>query len=459
MTGFNRTNHPTTDRRSTSWTCAFLWLLALLQLALVPVLNGRDVELAPLFQVDGLGLLFGTAWTLTLAVISIPVARQSKRRKVDLLLVLIGVGLVVYAYAQNILVLFAGWALVGAGIVIILEETEDFTNNGRAMRSWLDPAGALAIVAILTGLRAFTPPAGGVAEPWLPLAVGAATLAVLFTAARGFVKGRQFEGQEEGQRPNAPLVALYALAAPCLLAKMLVAAPWHLVGSWLLVLVGMLVVLGSAYLAYASQQRDSTQSFASTLAGVSIVGFGIAANSPLAAVGATWVMLMGLPYIVVRGWRWAEVVTLLGMVPGLWMVSQAALDAGYEVVAALLLPAYVLVAALTIANTLETARDWRLTGIVAVALSLLAIALPQVVVETMLRPAVRTMAGGVGALTTLGVDWGVGMLVRTLQGTAQAALPATGVALAVFLAAVVLYWLKQLAGRATRQADGDAQAE
>lgn len=62
-------------------------------------------------------------------------------------------------------------------------------------------------------------------------------------------------------------------------------------------------------------------------------------------------------------------------------------------------------------------------------------------------------------MTTLGIDWGVGMLVRTAQGTVTAALPDTGLALAVFLAAVVLYWLKQAAGRATRQADGDAEAE
>jgi hypothetical protein len=51
------------------------------------------------------------------------------------------------------------------------------------------------------------------------------------------------------------------------------------------------------------------------------------------------------------------------------------------------------------------------------------------------------------------------MLVRTPQGIVQAALPATGVALAVFLAAVALYWLKQLAARVTHQPGRDAQAE
>jgi hypothetical protein len=192
---------------------------------------------------------------------------------------------------------------------------------------------------------------------------------------------------------------------------------------------------------------------------MTLVGFGTAANSPLGAAGATWVMLMGLPWVVARGWRWAEAVTLVAVVPGLWMLSQAALDTGYEVVAALLLPAYVLLAALTFFRRYESSPGWRWPVRLAVVLSLLSIALPQVVVETLLRPAVRTMAGGVGALTTVGIDWGVGMLVRTAQGTVPAALPTTGLGLAVFLAAVVLYWLKQLAGRATRQAKEDAQAE
>jgi hypothetical protein len=69
------------------------------------------------------------------------------------------------------------------------------------------------------------------------------------------------------------------------------------------------------------------------------------------------------------------------------------------------------------------------------------------------------MAGGVGALTGVAVDWGVGMLMRTSQGTTPAALPSTGIALAVFLASVALYWLKQLAGRVTRPTGGDAQPE
>ncbi|MDQ3706986.1 MAG: hypothetical protein M3437_17540, partial [Chloroflexota bacterium] len=284
-------------------------------------------------------------------------------------------------------------------------------------------------------------------------------VAVAFTISGGFPDSGERARNEVEQGANARLTALYALAAPYILAKMLVGAPWHPVGAWLLVLVGMLALLIGLYQAYISQERQGHRPVSYALVGISMAGFGIAANSPLGAAGATWVMLVALPHIVVRGRRWAELAALVAVVPGLWMVSQAALDAGYGVVAALLLPTYVLVAAFTISNTPETAPARRLTGIVAVALSSLALALPQVVVETMLRPAVRTMAGGVGALTTLGIDWGVGMLARAAQGTVQAALPATGVALAVFLAAVVLYWLKQLAGRATRQADGDAQAE
>ncbi|MEO6457388.1 MAG: hypothetical protein ABIO92_03805, partial [Chloroflexia bacterium] len=77
---------------------------------------------------------------------------------------------------------------------------------------------------------------------------------------------------------------------------------------------------------------------------------------------------------------------------------------------------------------------------------------PQLPIEFAVRPAVLSMAGGVGALSTLEVDWGVGMMVRPTQASLSAGLPATGMMLALFLAFVTLYWLRRLARRFSRQA-------
>ncbi|HET6262224.1 MAG TPA: hypothetical protein VFG99_08290, partial [Chloroflexia bacterium] len=213
------------------------------------------------------------------------------------------------------------------------------------------------------------------------------------------------------------------------------------------------------YTAYTSQGRQRTKAFTYALVGTSLSGFGIAANSPLAGAGAVWAMLAGLLWVAGRGWRRAEVAAVLAALPGLWMVSQAALDTGYGVVAALLLPSYVLLAALITSHAPRWYLAWRWWGLVPVAMAVIATAVPQLILEALVRPAVRTLAGGVGALTGLTVDWGLGMLVRTPQGTTPAALPATGIALAVFLAAVALYWLKELARRVIRQPGQDVQAE
>lgn len=461
MSRSDRTNRPSTGRRNALWPPAFLLLLALLQLALVPPLSG-DIELAPLFRADSLGILFGTAWTLALAAISFPLAEQSEGLRIDLFLGLIGVGLLVCAYAQNMVVLAAGWALAGVGIWAIRNVLGAPAETDRPLLAALAPAMVIAILAAATGFPEFAPPAGGMAGPWEHVAVMAGGLVAASSIGWRLQYGPEGALAETGQAAGATLAALYALAAPYTLAKMLVAAPWHPIGAWLLVLLGMVAVLIGVYVAYVSQRQQRNKAVAGVLVGTSMVGFGIAANSPLAATGATWVMLLGLFWTVAGGWRWAEVVALMAVLPGVWMVSQAALDTGYGVVAALLLPAYILLAGLVslrghTAQGALTRLRW--IGATSVAFTLAAVAMPQLVVETMLRPAVRTMAGGVGALTSLEADWGVGILVRTVQGTVPAALPATGIALAVFLAAVVLYWLKQLARFAARRVDGETQAE
>jgi hypothetical protein len=90
---------------------------------------------------------------------------------------------------------------------------------------------------------------------------------------------------------------------------------------------------------------------------------------------------------------------------------------------------------------------------IVVAVSALLVGVyPQAIVEWMLRPAVAAMAGGVGTPASLVSDWGVGLAVRSPQETLLAALPATGMALAVFLAWVIVYWVKWLAGKVMRDA-------
>ncbi|HKP51399.1 MAG TPA: hypothetical protein VJ183_01975, partial [Chloroflexia bacterium] len=84
---------------------------------------------------------------------------------------------------------------------------------------------------------------------------------------------------------------------------------------------------------------------------------------------------------------------------------------------------------------------------------------PQALAELVLKPAVGAMAGGVGALSTLTTDWGVGLSVVSGQGATLAALPATGIALTVFLAWVALYWLKQISVRFVPKKSPGTEAE
>jgi hypothetical protein len=67
-----------------------------------------------------------------------------------------------------------------------------------------------------------------------------------------------------------------------------------------------------------------------------------------------------------------------------------------------------------------------------------------VVVEWFARPAVGAMAGGVGTTSNLVSRLGLGLVSIRPDESLSAALPATGIALAVFLAWVALYWLRGL---------------
>jgi hypothetical protein len=130
-----------------------------------------------------------------------------------------------------------------------------------------------------------------------------------------------------------------------------------------------------------------------------------------------------------------------------WLLSQGALVARYRLVAALLLPA-VLFVSYYVRGESDAPPSKGPVRFVALLLAcplVLVVIYPQAAIEWVLRPAVGAMAGGVGVPSTLVTNWGLGLLVRSPQEVVLAAFPATGIALAVFLAWTVLYWLRGLA--------------
>ena len=196
------------------------------------------------------------------------------------------------------------------------------------------------------------------------------------------------------------------------------------------------------------------------LAAMALIGLGLAPASPMAAMGA--ILLVGLgaflplvslldgnePYL-----RWARAATVAASVPGVWLVVQGAVEARYIVTAVVILPALML-AAYVGANGLRGGAGVSKAVLFAALLALAAIAAyPQAAVEWFARPAVGAMAGGVGASSRLVSEWGLGLVSTGHDESLTAALPATGVALAAFLAWVALYWLRGLLTAITNRAE------
>jgi hypothetical protein len=268
-----------------------------------------------------------------------------------------------------------------------------------------------------------------------------------------------------------------------LLAKMLVAAPWDRLGVWALALLGTTALLGSLLMPLARVGGFYAIVPSSVCSAAVVIGFALSPGSPLAASGAIALMLSSLIWVAsLPTWyaildtryamhtRRARCAMLLGAVPGVWLLSQGALELRYGVIVALILPVIALLVTWVALRgeaidslaeggsrvlglrPIEAPTDISATyserfpiySFSGVALLTLAAVYPQALVEFVLRPSVAAMAGGVGALSTLKSDWGLGLQVVSPQGLIQAALPATGVALAVFLSWVALYWLKSL---------------
>lgn len=443
-------------------------LLAFLQLALLPsVAGGQSLLLYKLLALDSLSLTLGVAWTLALGLIFVAGIARNGPAAPALETIFVGAGLLLVAYSGSGVTLIVGLAVAGVGAWKALRRSR---NRGEAsfLRNLLIATALLVAAVAFSGVRAFVPPTGGVTEPWNPLVSIAAVVAAMLVARCWPFYYSRGQGSSAGGESRSPILALLCLAAPAVLAKMLVAAPVQPVGTWATVLLGMLALLGGAYAICA--EGGGARHAAPALTGIAITGFGLAPASPAAAAGSIWVMLTGLLLVVagamgvgsttMRGGR--AFIPVAGL-PGVWLISQGALDTGYGVVAALLLPAYALVMLLSPRRTEGTTgttsgRASAAVLVVAIATAAIVAAYPQALAEWILRPVVGSMAGGVGALQAGASPWEVGLLMRSAQETILAALPATGVAVGVFLAWVALSWLKQVLALLTRRTP-DGQSE
>jgi hypothetical protein len=405
------------------------------------VAGGRGFDLLPvygggLYRVDALAVVLGVVWALAVGL-------GWPRRAGPLPALLVVVGLLHVAYAREPMLLYLGWELAGLGLVVA---------GGVAARSVVVPllaSGVPLLVAWLLGLvPALSPPPGGDPRSW-PAAVAVALgLVVLMRSGVPMLGG--------WLRPlsaRAPFpAALYVMAGPAVLARSLVPAPWDAPGSWALALLGAAGVV-AALLALVWGGRGLPAA-ASVLASGAVMGLGLASGSSVAAVGAVLLLVVGPVWLCAQplgGRAWGALL-LAGTAPAAWALGQGAAAVGYTVVLVIAVGGLVLLALLLAAGN----EDRQLTGAATVAGVLLVFAAlyPQVAVEWIARPAVGSMAGGVGVPSALLTNWGTGLALRAPDETLRAALPATGIALALLLAWAVVRWLKMLAGRATRRSEG-----
>ncbi|HET9495787.1 MAG TPA: hypothetical protein VFR15_16300 [Chloroflexia bacterium] len=402
------------------------------------VAGGRGFDLLPalgggLYRIDALGVALGTVFALAVAL-----GWPRSARPLPALLLLIG--LLHLAYSREPLLLYLGWEAAGLGLLLAADVA------ARRAPVALLASGVPLLVAWLLGLvPALSPPPGGDPQPW-PAAVAAALgLVVLMRSGVPLLGGWLRPLAERAPFP----AALYVLAGPAVLARALVPAPWDALGGWLLALLGAAGMV-AALLAFVWGDRGIVGA-ASVLAAGAVMGLGLASVSPVVAVGAVLLMLVGPVWLCCRtlGRRAWGVLLLAGAAPGAWVLSQGAVTVGYEVVPVLALGGIALPALLLAADGEPGRLAW--PALAAGVLLVLVAVYPQAAVEWAARPAVGAMAGGVGVPSGLLANWGVGLALRAPDETLQAALPATGIALAVLVAWAAVRWLKLLAGRAARE--------
>ncbi len=460
-----------------------LWLVSIASLGIVllqlvlflpGIVEGRTFSLAFLlaYRVDSLSLTFGVAWMLTLALVTAVSATSrpewSSTRRNSLRaawsVCLMALGLLSLAYSRDLLSLYIGWEILELALWLALRPM--WYGHKRWLLLALHSPGWLLLAILALGLAMpLVPPPGGVALPWpLPVVI-ALSVAVLTRSGCWPFHAWPRTAAEASGGAGATLLALYCMAAPYLLAKTLVAAPWDPTGIWALTLLGTVGLLGSVITIVGLRGVARIPAIVSAHAAASLIGFGLSPGSPLAAMGAVALLLSGTLWIVAititparnTAWDWIRVLggwgTLLGSSVGVWAIAQGALGLRYGIVAVVLLPAGAMMLLDDRRRTMdETPLFVHRPSSIVLRLFLAALLIatgtfPQALVEWVLRPVVGAMAGGVSALRFVSSEWGVGLLVSSSDETVLAALPATGIALAVALALITLYWLRRLVRR------------
>jgi hypothetical protein len=392
-----------------------------------------------LLRVDRLSLLFGVVWAVALAVAALVVEGNDKRWAW-----LVTLGLLGAAYAREPILFYTGWEVAALGIW--LSAPVSARPGGQAKLAALVHGPGLALLALVAagGVGAFVPPEGGAAQQWT---LGAVLLMAVAAGGRALAPALYLGLKLDAARDSWPILALFGSTGPFLLAKALVEARWDDWGVWALALVGT-----AALLAVIWTGRTWPVPLGGAVATLAIIGLGVAPLSPAAAMGAVWLVGLGafLPFVSALGeneqWsRWAMGAALAAVSVGAWMVVQGALGSHYAVTAIIALPVLTLVAAYAgvhrVADGIRTHR-WVL---VAALLGLTAFAVyPQAAVEWFTRSAIGAMAGGVGASSGLVSTWGLGLATKGPAELLAASLPATGIAVAAFVAWTVLYWLRGL---------------
>jgi hypothetical protein len=268
--------------------------LAAAQLALFlpDVIAGRAADTA-VYRVDGLGLVFGVAWCIAAALTAVGLPGREFRGWPALTICLMTVAALNMAYAREPLRLLVAWELMGLSVWLLARLL-----SGRGLR-WLAAAlhlpGWAILAAILLGLvPPFAPPFGGEGEAWPAwVAVILGVTALIRSGSWPFNAWASLTQQATGGLIR-PVLTLYALAAPFVLAKALVAAPWEPLGAWALTLLGTVSLLGSTWVRVATTGGSSAPFIAPVYAAAAVVGFGLGSVSPLAASGALALLLAGI---------------------------------------------------------------------------------------------------------------------------------------------------------------------
>lgn len=393
-----------------------------------------------LLRVDRLSLLFGVVWAVVLALAALAAEGNHKRWAG-----LVTLGLLGAAYAREPILFYLGWEVAGLGVWLSAPVGE----GGRAKVAALvhGPGLALPALIVMGGAGAFVPPEGGAGREWTLAAVLLMAVAAGGRAIAPVLYSRLNIGITQG---GWLMLAVFGSTGPFLLAKALVEARWDDWGVWALTLVGTVGLLAVG--AIAGTGGSWPMPLGGAVAAVAIIGLGVAPVSPVAAMGAVLLVGLGafLPLLSAleekeAWWQWAMGTAVAASAAGAWMVAQGALGSRYALTGVVVLPVLVLVAGYVGVNRAVSGTGARRWVLVAAPVGLSALAVyPQAGVEWFARPAVGAMAGGVGASSGLVSEWGLGLVARGPAELLTAALPATGIAVAAFVAWVVLYWLRGL---------------